>query len=74
MPDPLPASIFLLMLQVFVARRDNARAIFRAYLEQQGGKLQADRQFLHGLREQQLRVKLMDETAAEVGVGRGGWW
>ncbi len=29
--------------QVFVARRDNARSIFRTYLEQQGGDLPADR-------------------------------
>ncbi len=29
--------------QVFVARRDNARAIFRAYLEQQGNDVPADR-------------------------------
>jgi hypothetical protein len=38
-----PLAGLRLCTQVFVARRDNARAIFRAYLEQQGGKLQADR-------------------------------
>lgn len=30
-------------MQIFVARRDNARAIFRSYLEQQGNDLHADR-------------------------------
>ncbi|KAJ9511403.1 hypothetical protein QJQ45_029777, partial [Haematococcus lacustris] len=53
-------------VQVFVARRDNARTIFRAFLEKQGGQLQADRQFLRSLREQQQAVKLMDDTAAEL--------
>jgi hypothetical protein len=52
--------------QVFVARRDNARAIFRAYLEREGGDLPADRHFLRRLREQQQAVKLMDDTASEV--------
>lgn len=52
--------------QVFVARRDNARAIFRAYLEQQGGDVRADRHFLRTLRDQQVAIKMMDETAVEV--------
>uniref|UniRef100_A0A7S0S6E9 Uncharacterized protein n=1 Tax=Chlamydomonas leiostraca TaxID=1034604 RepID=A0A7S0S6E9_9CHLO len=52
--------------QVFVARRDNARTIFRTFMEQQGGQLQADRHFLRTLRDQQQAVKLMDESAVEV--------
>ncbi|GIL58607.1 hypothetical protein Vafri_13622 [Volvox africanus] len=52
--------------QIFVARRDNARAIFRQYLEARGGMLPADRHFLRELREKQTAIKLMDETAAEV--------
>jgi len=52
--------------QIFVARRDNARAIFRAYLEKEGGDLPADRHFLRQLRDQQQQIKMMDETAIEV--------
>ncbi|EFJ41589.1 hypothetical protein VOLCADRAFT_98450 [Volvox carteri f. nagariensis] len=52
--------------QIFVARRDNARAIFRQYLEARGGMLPADRHVLRELREKQTAIKLMDETAAEV--------
>ncbi|KAL6749776.1 hypothetical protein V8C86DRAFT_2441675 [Haematococcus lacustris] len=56
----------LYVSQVFVARRDNARTVFRSFLEQQGGQLQADRHFLHALREKQHAIKLMDDTAAEL--------
>lgn len=52
--------------QIFVARRDNARAIFRQFMEAKGGMLPADRHFLRELREKQVAIKLMDETAAEV--------
>ncbi|KAG2482678.1 hypothetical protein HYH03_018413 [Edaphochlamys debaryana] len=52
--------------QIFVARRDNARAIFRQYLDSRGGGLPADHAFLRELREKQVAIKLMDETAAEV--------
>ncbi|GLC39997.1 hypothetical protein PLESTB_000120100 [Pleodorina starrii] len=52
--------------QIFVARRDNARAIFRQYLEARGGMLPADSHYLRELREKQTAIKLMDETAAEV--------
>ncbi|PNW77802.1 hypothetical protein CHLRE_10g452450v5 [Chlamydomonas reinhardtii] len=52
--------------QIFVARRDNARAIFRQFLEARGGALPADRHFLRELREKQTAIKLFDETAAEV--------
>ncbi|GFR49409.1 hypothetical protein Agub_g11462 [Astrephomene gubernaculifera] len=52
--------------QIFVARRDNARAIFRQFLEARGGELPAERHFLRELREKQVAIRLMDETAAEV--------
>eukprot|EP00798_Chlamydomonas_sp_ICE-L_P014703 gene14703-20743_t len=47
---------------LYVARRDNAKIIFRAHLEQLGGYIPADRVFLHELREYQLAVKVMDES------------
>lgn len=52
--------------QLFVARRDNAKAIFRQYLETHGGDLPADRHFLRELRDTQLSLKMMDESAEEL--------
>mmetsp|Transcript_30974 Transcript_30974/g.68639 ORF Transcript_30974/g.68639 Transcript_30974/m.68639 type:complete len:1037 (+) Transcript_30974:146-3256(+) len=52
--------------QLFVARRDNAKAIFRARFEAKGGDLLAERHFLRELRDEQLAIKMMDESAEEV--------
>lgn len=52
--------------QLFVARRDNARALFVQFIKANGGELAADRHFLRTLREQQLAAKLLDETCEEV--------
>jgi gamma-glutamyl phosphate reductase len=52
--------------QLFVARRDNAKAIFKAQFESKGGDLIADRHFLRELRDRQLALKMMDESAVEV--------
>ena len=53
--------------QLFVARRDNAKAIFKAQFEKElGGDLKADRHFLRELRDRQVAVKMLDESAEEV--------
>eukprot|EP00798_Chlamydomonas_sp_ICE-L_P030469 gene30469-35480_t len=52
--------------QLFVARRDNAKAIFKSQLEARGLGFPADRAFLQELREKQTQLKLMDESAEEV--------
>ncbi|KAI8475724.1 MAG: hypothetical protein J3K34DRAFT_517150 [Monoraphidium minutum] len=52
--------------QLFVARRDNARAIFNQHLREiYGGELPADRTALRELRDFQASVKLMDDVAEE---------
>ena len=52
--------------QLFVARRDNARAIFATHLREKfGGELPADRQALRELRDYQAAVKLMDDVAED---------
>eukprot|EP00878_Enallax_costatus_P008337 GHUV01008715.1.p1 GENE.GHUV01008715.1~~GHUV01008715.1.p1 ORF type:complete len:884 (+),score=360.27 GHUV01008715.1:261-2912(+) len=52
--------------QLFVARRDNARAIFSGYLAARGGEFPAERQFLRELRDYQAQIKLFDESAEEI--------
>uniref|UniRef100_A0A383VE54 Uncharacterized protein n=1 Tax=Tetradesmus obliquus TaxID=3088 RepID=A0A383VE54_TETOB len=52
--------------QLFVARRDNARAIFQGHLAARGGEFPAERQFLRELRDYQLAIKLFDESAEEI--------
>ncbi|KAF6255592.1 hypothetical protein COO60DRAFT_1641425 [Scenedesmus sp. NREL 46B-D3] len=52
--------------QLFVARRDNARAIFSGHLAARGGEFPAERQFLRELRDYQLAIKLFDESAEEI--------
>lgn len=53
--------------QMFVARRDNAKVIFRAFLDAQcGGELTADGEVLSLLRAKSVEVKLMDESATEM--------
>lgn len=52
--------------QIFVARRDNAKTIFKSLFEVEGGDLKADRHFLRELRDKQLAVRMMDESAEEV--------
>lgn len=52
--------------QLFVARRDNAKTIFKSMFEAAGGHLQADRQFLKELRDKAVSLKVMDESCAEV--------
>jgi len=52
--------------QVFVARRDNAKTIFKAIMEREGNELRADRHFLRTLRDHQVAVKMMDESAVEL--------
>eukprot|EP00879_Flechtneria_rotunda_P009976 GHRR01010432.1.p1 GENE.GHRR01010432.1~~GHRR01010432.1.p1 ORF type:complete len:735 (+),score=296.51 GHRR01010432.1:437-2641(+) len=52
--------------QIFVARRDNARAIFSGYLAARGGEFPAERQFLRELRDYQQAIKLFDESAEEI--------
>lgn len=53
--------------QLFVARRDNAKAIFKAQFEKElGGDLKADRHFLRELRDRQVAVKMLNESAVEV--------
>ena len=49
--------------QVFVAKRDNARALFKAHIDALGGELRADRDFLVGLKARQAEVRLSDEEA-----------
>ncbi|KAF8060559.1 SULTR2 [Scenedesmus sp. PABB004] len=51
--------------QLFVARRDNARAIFTGHLAARGGDFPAERQFLRELRDYQTAIKLFDESAEE---------
>ncbi|KAF5843790.1 hypothetical protein DUNSADRAFT_5027 [Dunaliella salina] len=55
-----------LFRQVFVARRDNAKTIFKAIMEREGNELRADRHFLRTLRDHQIAVKMMDESAVEL--------
>lgn len=52
--------------QLFVARRDNAKAIFRQYMQSHGDDLPADRHFLRQLRDTQVALKMMDESAEEL--------
>ena len=49
--------------QVFVAKRDNARSLFKAHIDSLGGELRADRDFLAGLKAVQGEVRLSDEEA-----------
>ncbi|KIY98725.1 hypothetical protein MNEG_9237, partial [Monoraphidium neglectum] len=52
--------------QLFVARRDNARAVFGQHLlESYGGDLPADADALRALREFQGTVKLLDDVAED---------
>ncbi len=52
--------------QLFVARRDNARAIFGQHLKDKcGGDLPADRTVLRELRDYQTAIKLMDDVAED---------
>ncbi|KAI8462253.1 MAG: hypothetical protein J3K34DRAFT_476400 [Monoraphidium minutum] len=52
--------------QLFVARRDNSRAVFGAHLaENYNGDLPADADALRALREFQAGVKLLDDVAAD---------
>eukprot|EP00798_Chlamydomonas_sp_ICE-L_P010243 gene10243-8160_t len=52
--------------QMYVARRDNATAIFKAHLNSNGGHIHADVEFLRELREYQLKVKMMDESSEDM--------
>ncbi|EFN52285.1 hypothetical protein CHLNCDRAFT_139027 [Chlorella variabilis] len=49
---------------VYVAKRDNAKGIFKQYLDSHGGQLQADKAFLVGLRQAQAAARLADDEAA----------
>jgi len=52
--------------QLFVARRDNARAIFNQHLREKcDGDLPADRTVLRELRDYQTSIKLMDDVAED---------
>ncbi|KAK9839292.1 hypothetical protein WJX81_005958 [Elliptochloris bilobata] len=51
--------------QLYIARRDNAKALFRSLLEARGGGLPADRGALAEVRAAQQRVRLEDDAAAE---------
>lgn len=51
--------------QLFVAKRDNARNLFKAAIDRAGG-LPADRAALLALREYQQQVRLVDEEAQQV--------
>ncbi|KAL4860244.1 hypothetical protein ACK3TF_000429 [Chlorella vulgaris] len=50
--------------QLYVAKRDNAKGIFKQYLDSQGGQLQADKSFLSGLKSAQAAAKLADDEAS----------
>jgi len=53
--------------QILVAKRDNARIVLRKYLESLGGEsVVVDRKLLGEIREQQLAVRALDETAEEL--------
>ncbi|MEW5315412.1 MAG: hypothetical protein WDW38_006843 [Sanguina aurantia] len=52
--------------QLYVAKRENAKIVFKAYLESQGGVLSAERHFLHTLRSKQNEVKLADDSTEDV--------
>ncbi|GMH36433.1 hypothetical protein BSKO_04301 [Bryopsis sp. KO-2023] len=63
---PLPRVFGLNQSQIMVARRDNAKSIFRSKIEETGAPLQADRRFLEALKAYQLEIQLKDEVASEV--------
>lgn len=52
--------------QIFVAKRDNARTLFKSHIAKLGGELQADRAFLAALRAYQEQVRLPADEAAAV--------
>lgn len=63
---PLQRVFGLNQSQIMVARRDNAKSIFRAKIEETGTSLQADRQYLEALKACQLEIQLKDDVASEV--------
>ncbi|PSC73353.1 chloroplastic isoform X2 [Micractinium conductrix] len=50
--------------QVYVAKRDGAKTLFKQYLDAQGGQLQADKAFLVGLKQAQAAAHLADDEAS----------
>ncbi|KAK9915263.1 hypothetical protein WJX75_006851 [Coccomyxa subellipsoidea] len=50
---------------LYVARRENAKALFRSFIESRGGVLQANRAALAELKALQDKVRLEDDIAAE---------
>ncbi|KAL4434488.1 hypothetical protein ABPG75_000929 [Micractinium tetrahymenae] len=50
--------------QLYVAKRDNAKNIFKQYLDANGGELKAEKQFLVGLKQAQVAARLADDEAA----------
>ncbi|KAL4420333.1 hypothetical protein ABPG77_010238 [Micractinium sp. CCAP 211/92] len=50
--------------QLYVAKRDNAKNIFKQYLDANGGELKADKQFLVGMKQAQVAARLADDEAA----------
>ncbi|CAL8468289.1 g7829 [Coccomyxa elongata] len=50
---------------LYVARRENAKALFRSYIDSRGGVLQANRASLAELKAFQEKVRLEDEIAEE---------
>lgn len=51
---------------LFIAKRDNAKAVFRAYIQDNGNDVVPDRKFLHELKEMMNTYKVADESAEEV--------
>jgi hypothetical protein len=51
--------------QLYIARRENAKALFRGFIDSRGGKLQANRAALAELKAFQEKVRLEDDIAAE---------
>lgn len=51
--------------QVYVAKRDNARLLFKSFIDQ-AGELQSDLGYLKGLKRTQEQVRLADEEAEGV--------
>ncbi|KAK9829243.1 hypothetical protein WJX72_004725 [[Myrmecia] bisecta] len=51
--------------QLYVARRDNAKALFKAHIESLGGELEADKEQLVKIKQYQSAVQLADDMAEE---------
>lgn len=63
---PLKRVFKLTDSQITVARRDNAKSVFKSKINELGGILQSDRTFLEAIRKYQLDIQLSDDVAEEV--------